>query len=301
MLTPDALTFERLSGQLAVAGMQASWASHGLGAAALHAQASRQGVPFSVAIVDTDASPKDAEVFLNALTCDPVLGQVPVLRIVSTGKYVQFSGTQASLRKPLRQSELYKTIERLIGKVPTVRNPETGEQNGDSPSKDKETTEAEALTTDNGLVLVVEDNTVNQKIVLRMLSKLGYRADVAGNGNEAIAAVHRVPYDAVLMDCQMPEMDGFEATSRIRKNEAGAPRHTPIIAMTAHALKGDRERCLKSGMDDYLAKPVKLEALKEILERCLSPAPPSPPGHRPPRSQPAPRVSTPRCCRPGEN
>ena len=124
----------------------------------------------------------------------------------------------------------------------------------------------------SGLVLVAEDNTVNQRIVLKMLKKLGYRADVAGNGAEAIRAVQKVPYDVVLMDCQMPEVDGFEATRGIREREKEEPLgkgHLPIIAMTALALKGDRERCLEAGMDDYLVKPVKVETLNETLNRWI--------------------------------
>ena len=246
--------------------MQASWASRGVGAIALLAQGNREKKPFAASILDAETSQKDTETFLNALRGDPQLAQIPVLRIVSTGKYIQFDGTQATLRKPLRQSELYSALERLIGKQPA----EDKDLEAQVEYSSKESADSKSPAADKGLILVAEDNTVNQKIVLRMLGKLGYRADAAGNGNEAISALRRVPYDAVLMDCQMPEMDGFEATSRIRKAEESELRHTPIIAMTAHALKGDRERCLKSGMDDYIAKPVKLEALKEILDRWIS-------------------------------
>ena len=106
---------------------------------------------------------------------------------------------------------------------------------------------------------------VNQKVALRMLDRLGYRADLAGNGVEALAAVRRAPYDVVLMDMQMPEMDGLEATRRIRVEPLDAqPR---IIAMTANAMDGDRDACLAAGMDDYLAKPVRIEDLSRALER----------------------------------
>jgi len=102
-----------------------------------------------------------------------------------------------------------------------------------------------------------------------MVERLGYRADVANNGVEAVTILQRVQYDAVLMDCQMPEMDGYEATRRIRSDE-DAGRHVPIIAMTAAALAGDRERCLAAGMDDYLSKPVKLHVVAALLERWIS-------------------------------
>lgn len=117
-------------------------------------------------------------------------------------------------------------------------------------------------------VLVVEDSLANQKLAVRMLEKLGYSVDVVGNGAEAVEIIQRVEYQAVLMDCNMPRMDGFEATAQIRKLE-GSARHTPIIALTAAALMGDRERCLRSGMDDYLTKPIMMETLRNALERWI--------------------------------
>src|SRR5208337_4988173 len=108
----------------------------------------------------------------------------------------------------------------------------------------------------------------NQFVALKMLERLGCVADVAANGEEAIAALRGIPYDLILMDCQMPEVDGFEATRRIRRGEAGSARaSTPIIAMTAHAMEGDRQRCLEAGMDDYLSKPVNNRQLIELLEK----------------------------------
>ncbi len=123
-------------------------------------------------------------------------------------------------------------------------------------------------------VLVVEDSLINQRVALGMLKKLGYPADVADNGREALAALERFAYAAVLMDCQMPEMDGFAATAAIRAREGDA-RRTPIIAMTANAMLGDRERCLDAGMDDYIAKPFRVQDLAAALERWVGPAPPA--------------------------
>jgi signal transduction histidine kinase/DNA-binding NarL/FixJ family response regulator len=126
-------------------------------------------------------------------------------------------------------------------------------------------------------ILVVEDNPINQQVAIGWLQRLGCRADVAGNGFEALEALRRIPYSAVLMDCQMPEMDGFRATAEIRCLE-GSSRRTPIIAMTANAMQGDRERCLAAGMDDYISKPVRLEELEGVLRRFLdTPNRPVPP------------------------
>jgi CheY-like chemotaxis protein/HPt (histidine-containing phosphotransfer) domain-containing protein len=141
-------------------------------------------------------------------------------------------------------------------------------------------------------ILVVEDNIVNQKLAVRMVEKLGYKPDVVENGKEALIALTKGSYAAILMDCQMPVMDGFETTRRIRKREASvasddssdgsanrsdkAPQstpHIPIIAVTANAMQGDRERCLATGMDDYLAKPIKLDELRSALARWASTPP----------------------------
>lgn len=124
-------------------------------------------------------------------------------------------------------------------------------------------------------VLLAEDNVANRKLAIAMLDKLGYAADAAANGVEAVEAWGRFSYDAVLMDCRMPEMDGFRATAEIRRQEASSGR-IPIIAMTADAMEGDRLKCLQAGMDDYVSKPVSFESLAAVLERWIPPAEPNP-------------------------
>ncbi len=118
-------------------------------------------------------------------------------------------------------------------------------------------------------VLVVEDNIVNQKVAVRLLEKCHCRVDIAADGQEAVDAIARIAYDCVLMDCLMADMDGFAATAIIRQRELATGQHVPIIAMTANAMQGDRERCLEAGMDDYLSKPVKVEALRDILNKWV--------------------------------
>jgi CheY-like chemotaxis protein len=168
-------------------------------------------------------------------------------------------GISKVLYKPLKPSLLYDAL------VEAFRD-ETSKQLESFANQTAATSSAHVPSRKPFRVLLAEDNIVNQKVALRLLERLGYRPDVAANGLEVLEALHRQPYDLVLMDVQMPEMDGLTATHRLRQ-DLSAIRQPLIVAMTADAMEGDRERCLEAGMDDYLAKPVLLDDLKVLLER----------------------------------
>jgi CheY-like chemotaxis protein/HPt (histidine-containing phosphotransfer) domain-containing protein len=168
------------------------------------------------------------------------------------------AGIDAWLSKPVRQSQLFDCLATLMAPPDEIG----------STTLHEIVVQAERPVLRGQRLLIAEDNAVNQKVAVHMLERLGYPADVVANGLEALEALDRIPYPLVLMDCQMPEMDGFAATEAIRSRE-GTERHTPIVAMTAGAMEGDRERCLAVGMDDYIAKPVRLDDLRAVIQRWV--------------------------------
>ncbi|HEY9755941.1 MAG TPA: response regulator [Oculatellaceae cyanobacterium] len=174
-------------------------------------------------------------------------------------------GFSAFLMKPVRQSRLFDCMVNILHPTDTTN---------DLPVPEAKSTikRTESAPSGSGrLILVAEDNTINQKVALLLLRELGYAAHAVANGQEAVDALHRTNYALVLMDCQMPEMDGFEATRAIRKMEDLTGRRTPIVALTAHAMSFDRDECLSTGMDDYISKPVTAKKLESVLARYLSP------------------------------
>ncbi|HEX3549983.1 MAG TPA: response regulator [Candidatus Elarobacter sp.] len=234
-------------------------AVHGLDLA--KASAARR-TPFDAVIVDRRAG-GDAFAFAARLHNVPGLRTVPLLLTVggedgaATGD-PRAAGFTAVLRKPIRQAALHDALLAAIAGEPAL----------EAAAESAPAIEVSDEVRDDGvLVLVVEDNPVNRKLALQQLKKLGYRAHAVTDGREAIDAVAGGVYDVVLMDCQMPDVDGFEATRQIRRAEASRGGHVPIVAMTANALEGDREACLAAGMDAYLAKPVQLAALRAVVER----------------------------------
>jgi CheY-like chemotaxis protein len=226
--------------------------------------ATQCGRPFTLAILDMQMPDIDGIMLARMIRLDKSIAPLKLLMLSSSGEATRDlllkAGLDAYLKKPIRHSALLDCIASVVGM-------------GDFRIKPKSAGVHETITVvsaslQNVRILVVEDNAVNQKVAKRMLEKAGCKIDIVGNGFEAIEAVESLPYDLVFMDCQMPEMDGFEATGEIRKQEVDGQR-LPIIAMTANALAGDRQRCLQSGMDDYISKPVKAADLYAMIEKWL--------------------------------
>jgi CheY-like chemotaxis protein len=214
-----------------------------------------RGEKFDVGVLDMQMPRMDGAELAEAIHGREGCEQLPLVLLTSLGsRDVGSSAFSASLTKPVKAGQLMRVLEQLsMGR--------------------SEVKKEERVKIDRGLaqrhplkILLAEDNVVNQKVALKILDRMGYRADVASNGKEAVEAVKRQPYDVVLMDVQMPEMDGVEATTRIRERQG--EKRPWIIALTANALQGDKEKYLGVGMDDYLSKPIKLEELSGALSRC---------------------------------
>jgi signal transduction histidine kinase/DNA-binding response OmpR family regulator len=221
------------------------------------------GDPYDFVLLDYQMREMDGASLAEALRADVQARRPVVVLLTSVGHLnectVRGGAIDAFLTKPVRQSQLLNTLVTAWSKVsaganapPDPKPPQTVLKLGGFDSLPR--------------ILIAEDNAVNQKVAVRMLERLGLRADVAANGREAVAMCRMLPYDLIFMDCQMPEMDGYEATREIRASEAPG-RHVGIIAMTAEAMVGAREECLAAGMDDYIAKPVKMDSLLEAVRR----------------------------------
>ncbi len=258
-----------LEQQLGSCGYVSASAERGEEALECLRQAAERGEPFDLAIVDMHMPEMDGLQLARSIKADERISSTRLVLLTSMGrrgdaKMAQEAGFSAYLTKPIRQSQLIDCLVLVLAGA-GFRDSQT-----DGSPAPLVTTHivTEARASLRGHVLLVEDNPVNQKVAVKMLEKLGCRVDVAGNGKEAVAALERIRYALVFMDCQMPEMDGFEATKLIRERE-GPDRHTPIIAMTANAMAEDRDNCLNAGMDDFISKPVTAQILASVLNSWL--------------------------------
>ncbi len=229
--------------------------------------AAAQSDPYRIAILDMRMPGMDGAELGKQIKADPELKETHLVLMTSFGKRgdaarMEQIGFEGYLPKPVKQSVLFDCLAAILAGKP--RKQGDGQKALVTRYRIAEGRRA------NSRVLLAEDNITNQQVALGILKKLGLSADAVANGAEAVKSLESVPYDLVLMDCQMPEMDGYEATLRIRDPQSGVRnRSIPIIAMTANAMQGDREKCIEAGMNDYLSKPVVPQALAEMLEKWL--------------------------------
>jgi len=241
-------------------------------ALALLLEAAGRGDPFKIALLDQEMPVMDGLELGRRIKADPLMASTLMVMVTSLAKRgdaatLEQIGFSGYLAKPVRQSHLYDCIALVLGRT---KRPTDVSKNTEG-SKGIVTRHTVAEQAKNRVrILLAEDNIINQKVAQSMLNKLGYKADVVADGQEAVRALEMIDYNLVFMDCQMPQMDGFEATGVIRDPGSNVMNHkVPIIAMTANAMKEDREKCIEAGMDDYLSKPVKKEALAEVLGKWL--------------------------------
>ncbi|HUJ21247.1 MAG TPA: PAS domain S-box protein [Bryobacteraceae bacterium] len=253
-----------LSEILSRAGMKPAIAGCERDTMAMLQRARQSGRPFKLAVLDAHLCGADTFALVEAIKNDPQLAGSTIIMLTSAGlrgdgKRSQETGVSAYLTKPVSESELVETIVRSLG---TNVAPHSG---------------APQLITRHSLreprnrlrILIVEDHPVNQRLAVRLLEKQGHSAVCANNGRSALAVLRRDRFDLVLMDIQMPEMDGIETTCAIRESERGTRYHIPIVAMTAHTMQGDRERCVAAGMDGYVAKPLKAAELSAAIDQAV--------------------------------
>ncbi|MCJ7578669.1 MAG: response regulator, partial [candidate division Zixibacteria bacterium] len=218
---------------------------------------------YDLVLLDMQMPAMDGEVTLRAIKNNPEIKDVPVVILTSIGERgdaarLESLGCAGYLTKPVKQSQLFDTILTVLSQEKSQIKDKL------IPIVTRHTIEEQKRR--RAHILLAEDNPMNQKLVVILLKKAGYSVDAVEDGRMVIEVVKRKVYDLILMDVQMPEMNGFEATQAIRARE-GEAKHTPIIAMTAHAMKGDRERCLQAGMDDYIAKPIEPQELFAAIEK----------------------------------
>jgi signal transduction histidine kinase/CheY-like chemotaxis protein len=242
-------------------GMKPLAVESGEAALAILDQARAAGCPFPLVILDSQMPEMDGFTLAARIRAQPEHRNTRLLMLTSMGQRGDAArckeiGIEVYLLKPVKQSALLHAIACSLGQPGAVRAPLTRHSLNQSRRKLR--------------VLLAEDNAVNQKLASRILEKQGHSVEVANDGQEAVAALANGEFDVVLMDVQMPNMSGLEATAAIRTLERATGRHVPIVAMTANAMKGDRERCLEVGMDDYVSKPIQADHLLEVIARVAS-------------------------------
>jgi two-component system sensor histidine kinase/response regulator len=247
----------------------ASWAVHpetaGDGASALRLlrDAAEAGGPFETALIATQLPDTDGLSLVRDIGGVPALRATRLIMVVSSPAEAAAAdaiGVHAQVAKPVRASRLYNQL------LSTLHRTGTAKRTIPAPAS---AATVDGRADDGGHVLLVEDNEINQFAALRLLRSFGLVVDIAANGREAITMTGRTEYSAVFMDCQMPDVDGYTATRVIRRRDEQTGRHTPIIALTAHALEGDREKCLATGMDDYMSKPLRRQTIQDVLGRLI--------------------------------
>ncbi len=228
-------------------------------------KAQKDNVPFHIALVDMQMPGINGEILGKKIKGSKILKDTLLVMMTSIGDRgdaakMKQAGFTAYLTKPVKQTILYDSLVMVLNlkKVPEKKE-EPALITRHSVAENKRQKKR---------ILLAEDNIINQKVAMKILEKFGFRVDAVANGEEAISSLASLPYDLVLMDCQMPVMDGYEASKKIREADSNVANHEiPIIAMTANALKGDREKCISAGMDDYISKPVNPTKLKELIEK----------------------------------
>ncbi|MDJ0766954.1 MAG: response regulator, partial [Myxococcota bacterium] len=263
-----------LKEQLSSAGITSSSADTGTKAISALKESFTKGHPYDVALIDHFLSGTDGEELAELIRAEPDLEKTKLVLLTSFGQRgdgKRFAGLGFSgyLVKPIHHQELIEAVAAVVdspqgqGEYGLVTRHTLAEAR-----VTQQTSDPNASSLHGARILVAEDNPVNQKVALRILEKFGCSVDIADHGKKAINQLEAHQYDIVLMDCQMPEMDGYEATRTIRNSQSSFAR-IPVVAMTANAMRGDREKCLRAGMSDYLTKPVRAEVLKQALERWL--------------------------------
>ncbi|MBI3887166.1 MAG: PAS domain S-box protein [Opitutae bacterium] len=269
-----------LAGQLQSFGVACEAAASAAAALETLRAAAARGAPFDLALLDWHMPDIDGLGLAVEIRADPAVAATPLVMLSSSAVPIDTPTVEAVrfaalLTKPVREAQLHRTLLRVLGSGARAAAPAPAPAGPPSGS--------------GGLrLLVAEDNPTNQLVVRRFLERMGHAIDLASNGEETLAQLARKPYDAVLMDCQMPGMDGYTATKRIRSGELpGVNPRIPVIALTAYAMPSDRLKCLAAGMDEYVAKPLRAAELAEALRRCGLHSDSSGNGEPPPAAAPA--------------